>query len=214
MEAAWVSGVDLHFADEGPQDDLAMVFCNSLGTDLRLWGGLLPHQSRFAGDVGALIRDRDLGQAVFVDLSIGGPDGATPPDLLRAPADPIPGARRDLIQDACHIPCAQTPTVGGSSIMPQKSNPVAAEAPVSIARLKAGGVSMIHGARIYAQERDGLALGVEWRTLVFRQIASSEAGTLATALLSLRPRHPGPPSWRQSEIPASLADHHHERRTT
>lgn len=54
---------------------------------------------------------------------------------------------------------------GGSSTMPQKSNPVAAEALVSIARLNAGGVGMMHGAMIHAQERDGTALGVEWQTL-------------------------------------------------
>lgn len=56
-------------------------------------------------------------------------------------------------------------TGGGSSTMPQKSNPVAAEALVSIARLNAGGVGMMHGAMIHAQERDGSALGVEWQTL-------------------------------------------------
>lgn len=56
-------------------------------------------------------------------------------------------------------------TGGGSSTMPQKSNPVAAEALVTIARLNAGGVGMMHGAMIHAQERDGSALGVEWQTL-------------------------------------------------
>ncbi|WP_103171846.1 lyase family protein [Paracoccus sp. SY] len=56
-------------------------------------------------------------------------------------------------------------TGGGSSTMPQKSNPVAAEALVGIARLNAGGVGMMHGAMIHAQERDGSALAVEWQTL-------------------------------------------------
>lgn len=56
-------------------------------------------------------------------------------------------------------------TGGGSSTMPQKSNPVAAEALVSIARLNAGAVGMLHGALIHAQERDGSALGVEWQVL-------------------------------------------------
>ncbi len=56
-------------------------------------------------------------------------------------------------------------TGGGSSTMPQKSNPVAAEALVSLARLNAGAVGTLHQALIHALERDGSALGIEWLTL-------------------------------------------------
>lgn len=56
-------------------------------------------------------------------------------------------------------------TGGGSSTMPQKSNPVAAEALVSLARLNAGSVGILHQAMIHAQERDGSALALEWQTL-------------------------------------------------
>ena len=246
MDSARVNGVDLHFADEGPRDGPAVVFCNSLGTDLRVWDGLLPYLphglrilrydkrghglseetpgpyaiDQLADDAAGLMRERGLGRAVFVGLSIGGligqslatrhpgllaglvisnsaakigeaamwrdriamiragglssigaatmerwfsaafrdggralpwqrmlerqpaegyaacceaiaaadlrdaaPGlrlpvqliagrlvGATPPDLVRATADLIPGARFDLIEDAGHIPCVETPT--------------------------------------------------------------------------------------------------------
>jgi 3-oxoadipate enol-lactonase len=245
METARVNGIDLHFVDEGPQEGPAVVFCNSLGTDLQVWDELLPHLpqglrilrydkrghglseetpgpyaiDQLADDAAALIRDRGLGRAVFVGLSIGGLigqslaarhpgliaglvisnsaakigdaamwrdriatirakglssigaatmerwfsagfrdsgralpwqrmlerqpaegyaacceaiavadlrdaapglrlpvqliagglDGATPPDIVRATADLIPGARFDLIEDAGHIPCVETP---------------------------------------------------------------------------------------------------------
>lgn len=54
---------------------------------------------------------------------------------------------------------------GGSSAMPQKSNPVAAEALVTLARLNAGDLAGMHHALIHAQERDGSALGLEWTLL-------------------------------------------------
>ena len=79
-------------------------------------------------------------------------------------------------------------TGGGSSTMPQKSNPVAAEALVSIARLNAGGVGMMHGAMIHAQERDGSALGVEWQTLPDMVVRTGASLRLALDLaLSLAP---------------------------
>lgn len=56
-------------------------------------------------------------------------------------------------------------TGGGSSTMPQKSNPVAAEALLSIARLNAGAIGTMHQAMVHVQERDGSALAIEWQTL-------------------------------------------------
>ena len=245
MDSMRVNGVDLHFADQGPPDGPAVVFCNSLGTDLRVWDALLPHLpaglrilrydkrghglseetpgpyaiEQLADDAAALMRQRGLPRAVFVGLSIGGLigqslaarhpgllaglvvsnsaarigeaamwrdriaairagglaaigaatmerwfsagfrdsgragpwqrmlerqplegyaacceaiaaadlrdaapaldlpvqliagglDGATPPDVVRATADLIPGARFDLIEEAGHIPCVETP---------------------------------------------------------------------------------------------------------
>ncbi|MBA4490694.1 lyase family protein [Paracoccus sp. S1E-3] len=66
---------------------------------------------------------------------------------------------------------------GASSTMPQKSNPVAAETLVTLARLNAGDLSGLHQALIHAQERDGAALGIEWALL---------PGMLERAAASLR----------------------------
>lgn len=51
---------------------------------------------------------------------------------------------------------------GGSSTLPQKSNPVAAEALVTLARLNAADLGGLAQAMAHAQERDGSALGLEW----------------------------------------------------
>ncbi|WP_116133310.1 adenylosuccinate lyase family protein [Tropicimonas sp. IMCC34043] len=78
-------------------------------------------------------------------------------------------------------------TGGGSSTMPQKSNPVAAEALVTLARLNAGDTGTLHQAMIHAQERDGAALGLEWAVLpqmVVRTGAALRIGLdLATTLV-------------------------------
>jgi 3-oxoadipate enol-lactonase len=87
----------MHYADHGPQDGPAVVFANSLGTDLRLWDALLPllppglrlvrYDKRghglsdgsgafsiadLADDAAALITALGLRPVVFVGLSIGG----------------------------------------------------------------------------------------------------------------------------------------------
>ncbi|MBU3029008.1 lyase family protein [Paracoccus marinaquae] len=80
-------------------------------------------------------------------------------------------------------------TGGGSSTMPQKSNPVAAEALVSLARLNAGAVGTLHQAMVHAQERDGAALAIEWQTLPGMIIRTGAALRLAQALAAtLAPR--------------------------
>lgn len=71
---------------------------------------------------------------------------------------------------------------GGSSTMPQKSNPVAAEALVTLARLNAGDVAGMHQALIHAQERDGSALGIEWAILPQMLTRSAAALRLAQDL--------------------------------
>ncbi|WP_128255369.1 3-oxoadipate enol-lactonase [Falsirhodobacter deserti] len=102
----------MHYAASGPEDGPAVVFANSLGTDLRLWDALLPllpaglrlirydkrgHGLSDAGpddgieglaqDVAALIEHAARGPVVLVGLSIGGliaqQVAATRPDLLR-----------------------------------------------------------------------------------------------------------------------------------
>lgn len=102
----------MHFRIDGPADAPAVVFANSLGTDLRLWDPLLTEMpgirairfdkrghglsdegGRFgiddlADDAAALIEHLGLGPVVFVGLSIGGMIAqslaARRPDLVRA----------------------------------------------------------------------------------------------------------------------------------
>lgn len=121
VEVASINGVALHYADEGPADAPAMVFANSLGTDLRIWDPLLPHlpagwrHLRFdkrghglsggasggasggdaawsiddlTDDLAALMDRRGVRDAVIVGLSVGGLIAiglaAKRPDLVRA----------------------------------------------------------------------------------------------------------------------------------
>jgi len=68
---------------------------------------------------------------------------------------------------------------GGSSTMPQKSNPIMAEALVALARRNATLVGSMHEAALHAQERDGAAWQLEWATLP--EMASTTAAALSHA---------------------------------
>ena len=98
MPIAFLNDVHIHYRDEGPRDGPAVVFSNSLGTDLHLWDGLLPHlpeglriiryDTRGHGlsdapappyAMGALITDLErlldhleVSEAVVVGVSLGG----------------------------------------------------------------------------------------------------------------------------------------------
>ncbi|ABD54580.1 3-oxoadipate enol-lactonase [Jannaschia sp. CCS1] len=98
MDVLTFDDVALHVQVEGPEDGPAVVFANSLGTDLRLWDRVLPllpsglriirYDKRGHGlstcpaapySMGNLVRDAervmdtlDVRDAVFVGLSIGG----------------------------------------------------------------------------------------------------------------------------------------------
>ncbi len=104
----------LHISDQGPRDGRAVVFANSLGTDLRVWDPLLPllpadlriirfdkrghglsdaspapyAMAELVDDVAAILDAIAVTDATFVGLSIGGLIGqglaAKRPDLLRA----------------------------------------------------------------------------------------------------------------------------------
>lgn len=93
-----LNGITLHYREDGPRDGSALVFANSLGTDLRLWDPILLHlpdglriiryDKRGHGksetpdapySMGALVRDAEalldhlnVRDCVFVGLSIGG----------------------------------------------------------------------------------------------------------------------------------------------
>jgi len=114
MRAVHANGLTLHLSETGNPDGPAVVFANSLGTDLRLWDALLPllpegprylrYDLRGHGlsdcpdgpyaiadltkDAEGLIEGLGLGPVVFVGLSIGGMIGQDlafrRPDLVRA----------------------------------------------------------------------------------------------------------------------------------
>lgn len=98
MNLAQLADINLHYQDQGPRTGPAVVFANSLGTDLRLWDDVLPHlpaglrliryDKRGHGlsdcpaapySMGTLVRDAEallehleVKDCVFVGLSIGG----------------------------------------------------------------------------------------------------------------------------------------------
>jgi 3-carboxy-cis,cis-muconate cycloisomerase len=72
---------------------------------------------------------------------------------------------------------------GGSSTLPQKTNPVAAEALVTLARFNAGLLTPATEALLQAQERGGAAWPLEWLTLPQMATATGAALRLAAAAL-------------------------------
>ncbi|CAN7332507.1 3-carboxy-cis,cis-muconate cycloisomerase [Rhizobium sp. LjRoot98] len=71
---------------------------------------------------------------------------------------------------------------GGSSAMPHKQNPVAAETLVSLARFNAVQLSAIHQSMVHEQERSGAAWTLEWMILPQMVIACGASTRLAQTL--------------------------------
>lgn len=65
---------------------------------------------------------------------------------------------------------------GGSSTMPQKSNPIGAEALVTFARMNAGLLGILHQSQIQEHERGGSGWMLAWATLP--QMVMAAAGAL------------------------------------
>ena len=90
--------------------------------ELGLWRAMLERTpARGYAALSAAIRDCDLtGDAPALrqpTLAIAGDeDGATPPDLVRATAELIPGARFEIVKDAGHLPCVEQPGMVGALI--------------------------------------------------------------------------------------------------
>lgn len=72
---------------------------------------------------------------------------------------------------------------GGSSTMPQKTNPVAAETLVALARFNAGLLGPAAETLVQAQERDGAAWPLEWLVLPQMAVAAGAALRLAAEAL-------------------------------
>ncbi|AVA25292.1 MULTISPECIES: 3-carboxy-cis,cis-muconate cycloisomerase [unclassified Rhizobium] len=73
---------------------------------------------------------------------------------------------------------------GGSSAMPHKQNPVAAEVLVSLARFNAVQLSGIHQSLVHEQERSGAAWTLEWLLLPPMAMATAASLRLARELIS------------------------------
>lgn len=114
MQGITVNGVTLHVRDEGPERAPALVFVNSLGTDLRIWNPLIPHlppglrlvrydkrghglsdcpagpyvMEALAAELAALLDSLGVRAAVVCGLSVGGMIAqalaAARPELVRA----------------------------------------------------------------------------------------------------------------------------------
>ena len=80
---------------------------------------------------------------------------------------------------------------GGSSTMPQKSNPVAAETIGALARYVAVLVTPMHLAALHAEERDGSAWSLEWLTLPQMLVATAAALRHAQGLAETLAPDPG-----------------------
>lgn len=98
MQAAHVNGIVLHYRVDGPEDAPLLVFANSLGTDLRIWDGvvaalgdqfrMLRYDKRGHGlsqatpapysiedhahDLAELLRHLQAGPALVCGVSVGG----------------------------------------------------------------------------------------------------------------------------------------------
>lgn len=90
-------------------------FHRDRASELNGYRNMLVRQSAagYSGTCAAL-RDADLTAdapriRVPTLVVVGDQDGSTPPDLVRATADLIPGARFEIIENCGHIPCVEQP---------------------------------------------------------------------------------------------------------
>jgi pimeloyl-ACP methyl ester carboxylesterase len=97
-----VNNIVHRYVDEGAKGRPAIVFANSLGSDLRIWDEVA---ASLAGDFRESIRRVTVPTLVLC----GAEDIATPPELGRELAGLIAGALFSLIENAGHLPCVEQP---------------------------------------------------------------------------------------------------------
>ena len=101
----------------------------------------------------------------------------------------ITGALGKIGQDVALMAQNELGTVrlaagGTSSAMPHKSNPVAAELLVTLARFNAGMLGTLHQSLVHENERSGAAWTLEWMVLPQMAIATGAALSHANALIA------------------------------
>ena len=107
----------------------------------------------------------------------------------------VTGSLGKIGQDLVQLGASETGEVtagagGSSSTMPNKANPVAAEALVTLARLNAHALGALHQSLPAAQERDGAAWALEWFALPAMCAAAGAATRHALALAGTLEAHP------------------------
>jgi 3-carboxy-cis,cis-muconate cycloisomerase len=95
----------------------------------------------------------------------------------------VTGALGKMGQDAMLLAQTEVAEIGvaggGSSTMPQKANPIAAEVLVAAARMNAGLLASVHQALVHDHERGGAGWQLEW--LALPQMACLAGGALRHA---------------------------------
>lgn len=154
-------------------DGLALQFGGAAGTLDKLGGKASEVRTALASELGLADRpqwhsQRDrIAELASVLSSIPGSLGKFGQDI----------ALMALAGDAIELAGG-----GGSSAMPHKQNPVAAEVLVTLARFNATLLAGMHGALVHEQERSGAAWTLEWMILPQMIVAAATATRLATEL--------------------------------
>lgn len=111
-----VGGVEA-LADSVMQRWFSQSFRQQRALELNAWRNMLT-RTPLEGYIGccAAIAASDFSESsAGLDLPTlaiaGSEDGSTPPDVVRATADLIPGSRFELIDNAGHLPCVEQPAV-------------------------------------------------------------------------------------------------------
>ncbi len=144
-----------------------------------MWGRVFAVQLGGAAGTLAAMGDRgaDVAQAFAAELGLAAPDlpWHTQRDRIAELADwlsLVTGSLGKMGQDLVLLAQTEVGEVrdhgggrGGSSTMPQKANPVAAETLVSLARMNATLLAAVHQAQIQEHERGGAGWQLEWMSL-------------------------------------------------
>lgn len=152
---------------------------------------------QFGGPIGTRNGLDGKGEAIAADLADRLGLGMAPPwhserdriAELGAWLSQLSGALGKLGQDVAlmtqnELEAVKLDSSGGSSSMPHKSNPVAAEVLVALARLNAGLLGTLHQSLVHENERSGAAWTLEWLVLP-RMVVATGAGLRHAKSLSV-----------------------------